>query len=302
MSRHRDVDDLRPRAWDNDARAATLPTGWLLLLSGGAARGAFQVPIIEGLIERLGPPAAVVGTSVGAVHAAAVGTGRACRLRAIWDDIDGARDFQRPNLDMWHGLFHMRPLRALMARHLGGEWLCETRVGTVDLERAQHRLVPLNDQHDVAGVFQAVIASSSQPGIHERVWFQGAWHVDGGVMHVLPVPKRDRYLLVMGGHVITQVHAVTCFPRDPTPSSRDSDQVNEVWEQAGRALDILVTNNSRQDIERLRELGRGPGAAKVTLYAPPSWHAIGAPFDASRATVRRRMHLGDIVLRTPDVL
>ena len=55
-----------------------------LVLSGGSARCAFQIGVIETLVELGIRPALCVGVSGGAWNAAAVAVGHAHRLRTYW--------------------------------------------------------------------------------------------------------------------------------------------------------------------------------------------------------------------------
>jgi predicted acylesterase/phospholipase RssA len=265
---------------------------WILLLSGGAARGAFQVPVIERLIAEKGMPAAVFGTSVGAVHAAAVGSGVLPTLRDIWVNLGGVGDFQQLNFDAWNGLFTLNPLRKMLEARLGPSWRIPTGVGMVDLAEAKHHTALLNEMSK-QDVIDAVVASSSQPGIHERAKFRGKWYADGGVMHVVPTYKLNK--AGIDPKTVSEIHAVCCFPLDPTPAVATQGEVSTLFEQSLRALDILTTSNSKRDIQRLRGI-KGP---RVFAYCPPSWEAIGPSFDAGPDMIQRRLELGEEVARSP---
>lgn len=127
-----------------------------LVLSGGGARGAFDVGVVEA-VDRAGlRPGVVTGTSAGAI----TGAGVACgwppeRITALWTSLQ-TRDVLRPRWDLhrlvrlrpllqpphrllgfgsdsttetlldvlgWTWLFHLRPLRELLVDELGADRL-----------------------------------------------------------------------------------------------------------------------------------------------------------------------------------
>ena len=59
----------------------------ILVLSGGGGRGAYQIGVLEYLEEVGWPPDVIIGSSVGAVNAAALGSGVSVRglKRLVWN-------------------------------------------------------------------------------------------------------------------------------------------------------------------------------------------------------------------------
>jgi predicted acylesterase/phospholipase RssA len=164
---------------------------WALLLSGGTALGAVQVPVVEEAWRRLGPPAIIGGVSVGAVNALALADGDVAALRGVWADVDGARWFQRSQLDVWHGLFSLKPLRREIERRgKGTPMRIPVVVGVVDIAAQRYRTVPLADL-DWPDRVAATICSATQPGIHERVKFDGRWQAGAALEMLLSRVARD---------------------------------------------------------------------------------------------------------------
>ena len=85
----------------------------VFVLSGGAARGAVQVGMMEGLLEHGIVPDALVGTSVGALNAAFLGwrndRARIQELRARWLRLSTQDIFPGGNLTRMGHLLRRRP-------------------------------------------------------------------------------------------------------------------------------------------------------------------------------------------------
>ena len=89
-----------------------------LLLSGGAFRGAVQIPIIEKLFEQYQYDA-IYGVSVGSLNGSMLAQYDLYELRKIWDNVNGIKDFLKLQ---WYwpfnGLYSMKPLRKIIENTL----------------------------------------------------------------------------------------------------------------------------------------------------------------------------------------
>lgn len=255
------------------------------LLAGGGARGALQVGVIERLAGRA---SAWCGTSIGAINGCAAAARRTQRIRPLWEAVDGAGTFQARNLDVWDGLYHLRPLRRIMDREGMLAVVDPLWVGVFDYGRGRDELVRVDGTAD--RVWACVQASSSQPVIHEAVELDGRWAGDGGILAPMPpVPRGDW----------TEIHAVFCVPVEGPPPAVEQDAVTTALEQAARAVDVLVHRSIALCRRRLERYARSHPATRVFVYAPASWAVVGPTFDADRVTIRRRLEHGDIMAQNP---
>ena len=87
------------------------------VLSGGGAKGAFQVGAMEYLHKKGLRPDLIVGTSVGALNAAGYSYGGMRGLLNLWDGIKGNKSIIK--LNWWRllwatGIYTTKPLRKLL--------------------------------------------------------------------------------------------------------------------------------------------------------------------------------------------
>jgi NTE family protein len=167
-----------------------------LILSGGGARGAFQVGVWNYLQEKGWDPDLICGTSVGAINAVAIGSGMPLeKLMHIWKTLDRRSAYRWRLLRfLWFALFTKAfrpildsgPLRTTIANALDLETLRRSRrnilITTVNMETNR---VNLFDQHTIA--VDHVMASSALPGFFPWQTIDGQPHWDGGVMVNTPL-------------------------------------------------------------------------------------------------------------------
>lgn len=99
-----------------------------LVLSGGAAHGAFQAGAVQALYEMGWVPDIVCGASVGAINAASVVSGKSPEhLCSLWRDVNSRDVYRwRPPLDWlrfwkWRYVLDTKPLRKFIRRHIDFE-------------------------------------------------------------------------------------------------------------------------------------------------------------------------------------
>jgi len=171
--------------------------GPAFVLGGGGHLGAHEVGMLRALIERGIQPALVVGTSIGAINGAAVAADPTAagidRLAETWSAIDAGDVFGGTLIGRITTLARSRThlhdnegLRAMLAATLP-ERIEELPVPfqcvAASIERASERWFtdgPLVD---------AVLASSSVPGILPPVKIGDEHYVDGGVVNSIPVGR-----------------------------------------------------------------------------------------------------------------
>jgi NTE family protein len=173
----------------------------VFVLSGGAARGAVQVGMLEVLIEHGIAPAAFVGTSVGALNAAFMAKGpdraRARQLRAKWLGL-GTRDiFPGGTLTRVGHLLRQRPYlfsSAALAR-LIEDWKPVDRLEDLPVP-VRVVTTPLAGDgavyHRHGDLARLLLASAAVPAVFAPVVLPESCghpgpHVDGGVGDLVPV-------------------------------------------------------------------------------------------------------------------
>lgn len=184
---------------------STRPTGDphrnVFVLSGGAARGAVQVGMLEALLEAGIVPHALVGTSVGALNATFLGwrpdRTRVRELRAKWLDLRTRDIFPGGTLTRVHHLVRQRPyLFSSAALHrLIEDWKPVERLEDLPTE-VRVVTTPLTGSgavyHRHGDLAQLLLASAAVPAVFRPVSLPDAvggteLHVDGGVADNVPV-------------------------------------------------------------------------------------------------------------------
>lgn len=163
------------------------------MLSGGSARCAFQIGVIETLAELGIQPALCVGVSGGAWSAAAVAVGHGHRLRTYW------RAFSRmPGLDLRNLLREHSPYRwneihrRTFSRYVGPERLRrpETRPVFVGVTRLSDRRGLYYDLRTAGDPLKVLLASNYLPPFYTHApRIDGERCGDGGISDNIPYEK-----------------------------------------------------------------------------------------------------------------
>jgi NTE family protein len=167
-----------------------------LVLSGGGARGAFQVGVWKYLREINWTPDLICGTSIGAVNAAAIGSGMSVeRLIDIWKTHNRSEIYRFKALKVLSSALYGRPfkavldttpMRAMLTRHLDLEALRRSPIEIVisAVHLATGRLHLYNQ--DVIEI-DHLMASSAMPILFPWQPIRGELYWDGGVMANSPL-------------------------------------------------------------------------------------------------------------------
>ena len=262
---------------------------YALLLGGGTALGAVQIPIIKHLYQTKGLPARLAGVSVGAVNAALLGEDRLSDLEEQWAQVDGVDFFGSKQVDFWAGLISLKPLRKRMESIRAASCLkIPTSVGCVDAASQKYMDIRL-DQINHDDRLDAIICSSAQPLLMEPEYLFGRPMMDGGVLHVLPdIPDKEIQDL-------DEIHVISCSPAGGGRRRiRSTKEVNSAFEQAQVAFELLMSTTLQADIERLKKHKK-----PVYLHAPATWAEVGKSFDASKEAIQLRMSTGEKIKLSP---
>jgi NTE family protein len=176
-------------------------TGDVFVLSGGAARGAVQVGMMQTLLEAGIVPDALVGTSVGALNAAFMGwqpdLDRVHQLAERWLRLTTRDIFPGGN---WSRLGHLAQRHAYLfsseaLRTLIGAWIPAARLEDLPTP-VRVTTTPLASSaatyHDSGPIADLLLASAAMPGVFAPVELTDHHgvrtpHVDGGVADLVPV-------------------------------------------------------------------------------------------------------------------
>jgi len=225
-----------------------------VVFSGGGSKAAYEAGVALALQDRGIVPAAVAGTSSGALTAVVVAAGDAERSAALWRSVRREDVWEyRPAtilgglLPGWLALPYFRsaksvldptPLRQTIGRHVD---LARVRASSVrllilaaDLLSGQPR------RFDNATVsVDALMASVTVPGLFPAVSLDGALLVDGGIVQRAPT------LELLDAHAVDRLLVVLAYesepPREPT--------VQAVLE---RALELALSREILRDVELAR--------------------------------------------------
>lgn len=270
-----------------------------LVLSGGGGRGAYQIGVLT-YLQRVGwRPELLVGTSIGAVNAAALGSGVPLEgLRDRWLDLETG-DVQKMRADdvfvdnmlmrRTH-IFDTDPLLSTIAgtskkwhdrpwiypEILNGE-SAPYDVWITAVDKAERQLVTFSNRSRQGISPRMVQASCSIPLWYEPTTFGGHTYLDGGTISNTPFRKA----LEEGA---TEIVVVMMAPWPGSPEhawdpgrslAMPSDELLKIpqglWSAFEPALDMLLTEIVWRDyllLEAERRLGAYPQLEWIRFVVP----------------------------------
>jgi NTE family protein len=279
-----------------------------LVLSGGGAKGAFQVGAERVLREELGFRwERIFGISVGAINATLLAQRAYSQLRELWLRIreeDIYRKFPWPivalriGLQRKLGLYDVSPLRDLIRRHAAGRpFLTPAHVGRVSLVSGEYELVP----NTAPDFLDAVWQSATMPVIWEAIGPKA--YVDGGLRNVTPLGDALAY-------GASEIVVIACDSGMIEPAKPPTN----LLDVAKRSLtDITLNEILRNDVEHfihINDLVRQGHEAGLTLKkqdGSPYRHCritviepaepLGDTLDFSQESIRLRVKQGEEMAR-----
>lgn len=172
-----------------------------LVLSGGGSKGSWQAAVLKHLLGDLKNKYQILcGVSAGAINAAFVSqfevgdeVEAAHQLTNLWSNLDNNKIYKRwfpfgRFHALWKpSLYDSQPLIDLLNEKIDIKKIRasgkEVRVGTVSLSSGKYTIFDQNSEHFI----NAVIASSSFPGMLKPIEFAGHLWSDGGSKESSPV-------------------------------------------------------------------------------------------------------------------
>lgn len=290
-----------------------------LVLSGGGAKGAFEVGAERVLREEHGYTwDRIFGVSVGALNATILAQKEYQRLSDIWFTIrekDIYKKFGwlrvawRLAVEKKLGAYDNKPLRELIEKNAGAKpFLVPAHVGRVSLTTGEYEMV----SSDAPGVntrefLDAVWASATMPIIWECIGPKG--YVDGGLRNVTPLGDALGYspneivVVVAGREQIDEVP----LPKDIIAVAERSlidITINEILKNdinEFRRINELVRQATNAGLQ-LKKPKKNPADPDQyykycpisVIYAPDS---LGDTLDFSQASIRSRYASGEAAAR-----
>lgn len=258
-----------------------------LLLSGGAFRGAVQVPVIEKLFEE-NKYDAIYGVSVGSINGAMFAQKELYDLRKFWDETDGLSGYLSSR---WYwpfnGLYSMNPIRNKMEEYLTLQKI-ETPfyAGVVSGTTGEYFNLSTEEMEGDHQLWDAVQASSCMAGIMIPGTFiyDNIEHIgfDGGYRSIIPIPFQD----------FKHLDVVTCTPLDRM-KMKIKFYKKDILSLAVRGIEIFEDEIFDRDLSTLEH----SSAETITVYSPQEYP--GDALDASQEAIRYRYKLGEEALLKP---
>lgn len=223
------------------------------ILSGGGAKGAFQVGVLTAL-ETLGiKPDVYYGTSIGAINAAVSAFAGVDQLRTIWRNIRKRSNVLTFNprclLLRSSGIYSLKPIRKLLQGFEHKIPNIRTVVTTVSLRTGKLRYTSTEDPD----FLRMVEGSAAIPGIIEPI---DEWS-DGGTREMTPLKKAI-------DDQCTRLFVILTQPLEA--DLRTVVQVGNWVDNSVRALDIILHEVFLNDIKICAEKNRDPNKKKIELH------------------------------------
>jgi len=295
-----------------------------LVLSGGGGRGAYHIGVLTYLAQVGWRPDLLVGTSIGAVNAVALGSGISVdALRDRWLDLRTgdvqkmrASDVFVDNMLMRRThIFDTDPLVATitgrMTKWRDRPWIDDQvlngdsspyDVWVTAVDAAEHKLVTFSNRGDQGIKPWMVQASCSIPLWYEPTAVGGRTYLDGGTISNTPF----RTALAQGA---TEVVVVMMAPWPGRPAQswepgRELPMPKEellgipqaLWASFEPALDMMLTETVWHDyrlLEAERRLGEHPGLRWIRFVSPVVPLPVGNMTLYQRDNHQRLFRLGE---------
>jgi len=164
-----------------------------IVFSGGSARCAFQIGVVETLLELGVRPALCTGVSGGAWNAAAVAVGHAHRLRTYWRTFSRMPELDLSNLLREHSPYRWSEIhRRTFSRYVGIDRLRrpETLPVFVGVTRLSDRQPLYYDLRTADDPLNVLLASNYLPPFYTHApHIDGERCGDGGITNNIPYEK-----------------------------------------------------------------------------------------------------------------
>lgn len=258
-----------------------------VVMSGGGAKGAFQVGALDYLIQDLGLDFQVIaGVSTGSLNAVVLSQASSFeelkaaheKLKELWFGIRSERDIYNNRflgkilvLLAKNSMYDPKPLFEKLRRSVSLERIASSRkslrIGAVSLETGDYREVDQNQSH----LLEWTLGSSSMPLFFPPVPVEGEHLVDGGVRSITPLQGAFSALKQLSPDGPSappdEMFVILASPLTIEPERREWKTGMHV---GARAAGILVNQIYREDLDyalMVNEAVSGYGRLRSALIA-----------------------------------
>ena len=238
-----------------------------LVLSGGGAKGAFQVAAEKYAREVRGYKWDVIaGVSAGALNGTMIAMGKYDRLEEIWRTISKKR-IMKGRLSLWNmiklafgkkSVYSNQPLWELLQQEIDpGKINTDLRIGAVSLRTGKYHIFTPKDKN----FSKAVLASTTIPLIWKPLHISETYldMVDGGLRNMSPLGD------VLDVHP-DEVVVINCNPSEPEKVEKSFRNIIDIGK---RALDITTNEIFQADVREFLRINKNVKEAKkkgITLH------------------------------------
>ncbi len=273
-----------------------------VFLSGGGARGAYEVGVLKALLKD-GPPVQLLGgASIGAINAVLTATGQLEEVAERWMSASSFRFFP-PRVDLWNlhkwpGILDNRNLARRLQTDVRWSRLPHSPIHV--FIAATNLTLRSNEVFENSEItYRHVLASAAIPLLFPPVKIGKSWYIDGGFSLLRPLKP----LLKAGA---SRIFTVFLTPRRP----RREGAAN-ILEMADRALEVILSSalaadrkqieSTNQEIVRLREKGIDLSEFRlkpyrevsvVPIYPSMELGKLGSYLFSSKQQVNKMMEMG----------
>ncbi len=249
-----------------------------LVLSGGGGRGAYECGVYKYLEEAGMSPEILVGTSIGAINAAAIASGKtAAELEQAWL-ATRTRDIQRFwRLRPWRSIYDTSPWQRTLHRFINFEQLARTDkrvlITATEVETGELRIfdsaeTPLTPYH--------ILASCSIPLVYPWTRIGDHHYWDGAVMANTPLAGA---IDAGADEIIVVLLSPVGVRRIPPP--------RWPWEAFAVMLDLALNATFENDVKQLENVNRLVAAQLDEKHRPVHCRVIAPSQDTGLLRIIR---------------
>lgn len=244
------------------------------VLSGGGARGAFQLGVMKQLIQSGTKPDACFGTSVGAINGAGYCIGGIEELEKMWRSIRKFSDVFESKIlsSLWSdGYYTLNPLRRLLAdliRRSSKQYNCLAVSHVLDIKKGITWAVSQGDPD----FLDMTIASAALPVLVEPI--KGKY-VDGGVREYVPFATSRAY-------EFDEIIIILCDTFDFNLTRRWESRWPHKANTALRTAEILFHERTLNDLRVAVDWQKQNPDVKIRFFMPTGFSMDFADFDKKK--------------------